>query len=278
VDNLKETNHKVRERPSAEWKKRPEIQQYVIIKPGLKGGPMHLKRIVLHPEKYPPEDVYPFNLDIFHQTDSLDFTTPITLIVGENGSGKTTLLRALSHRCGIHIWEDTERSRYRYNRYEEELQNFIELEWFQEPVPGTFFSSQTFHDFARFLDEWAKADPGILEYFGGSSLLTQSHGQSMLTFFAARYKIKGLYFMDEPETALSPRSQIKLLKVLRNASESGNAQFIIATHSPILLAYPGAVILNFNQAPVRPIQYEDTEYYQIYKDFLNHRESYLEEI
>jgi predicted ATPase len=239
---------------------------------------MHLEQVTLNPQKYPVNDCYPFNLDIFRKTKSLSFTTPVTFIVGENGSGKSTLLRAISHRCEIHIWEDTERSRYRYNRYEEELFNYIEVKWSGGPVPGTFFSSQTFHDFARFLDEWAKADPGILEYFGGNSLLTMSHGQSILAFFESRYKIKGLYFLDEPETALSPRSQIKLLNVLKKTSQAGNAQYIIATHSPILLAYPGAVIFSFNSSPVERVEYEDTEYYQIYMDFINHREKYLKEI
>jgi predicted ATPase len=238
---------------------------------------MHLRKVILHPERYPVSDVYPFKLDVFQKTKSLDFSTPVTLVIGENGSGKSTLLRAMSHRCDIHIWEDTERSRYRYNRYEEELKNYIEVQWAEGPVPGTFFSSQTFHDFARFLDEWAQADPGILEYFGGASLLTQSHGQAMLAFFAARYQIKGLYFLDEPETALSPLSQIKLLRILKDTSAAGQAQFIIATHSPILLAYPGARIYNFDRVPVESIRYEETEYYRIYKDFMNGPEKYLEE-
>ena len=106
--------------------------------------------------------------------------------------------------------------------------------------------------------------------------MAQSHGQSLISFFEARYKIKGLYLMDEPETALSPRSQLKLLRVLKAMSESGHAQFIISSHSPILLAYPGAVIYSFDSAPVKTIRYEETGYYQIYKDFLNHRERYLE--
>ena len=145
-------------------------------------------------------------------------------------------------------------------------------------VPGAFFSSQIFQDFARFLDEWAKADPAILGYFGGSSLITQSHGQSLISFFNARYKIKGLYLLDEPETALSPKSQLKLLRLLKEMSEAGHAQFIIASHSPILLAYPGATIYSFDSLPLKSIDYEETEYYRTYKDFINNREKYLKEL
>jgi predicted ATPase len=126
----------------------------------------------------------------------------VTFFVGENGTGKSTLLKAICRRCDIHIWQETERSRYQYNPYEEELYKCVRVDWTNGSVPGALFSSQIFQDFARFLDEWAKADPGILAYFGGSSLITQSHGQSLISFFAARYRSR-IYFLDEPETALS---------------------------------------------------------------------------
>jgi predicted ATPase len=159
----------------------------------------------------------------------------------KTATGKSTLLKALCRRCDIHIWQDTERSRYQYSPYEEALSRYIQVEWANGSVPGSYFASLIFEDFARFLDEWARSDPGILEYFGGKSLVTQSHGQSIISFFESRYRIKGLYLLDEPETALSPQSQLKLLHVLKQATLDGHAQFIIATHSPILLAYPGAV-------------------------------------
>jgi predicted ATPase len=236
---------------------------------------MHLSHVTLHPEKYPTLDHYPFKLDIFQKTKAISFPTPVTFFIGENGTGKSTLLKAICLKCGIHIWEDTERGRYQYNRYEDELYKYISIKWADKSVPGSFFGSQVFHDFARFLDEWARASPGILEYFGGNSLLTQSHGQSLNAFFESIYKVKGLHFMDEPETALSPKSQINLLKILSEMSRDGHAQFIIATHSPILLAYPGAVIYSFDHAPIRNVAYEDTEYYRIYADFMNNRQKYL---
>jgi predicted ATPase len=207
--------------------------------------------------------------------DSIEFTTPVTFFVGENGTGKSTLLKALCRKCGIHIWEETDRARARYNSLEDELHTCIDIEWTDGPVPGSFFSSQIFHDFARYLDEWARVDPSMLNYFGGDSLLTQSHGQSLISFFTSRYRVKGLYFMDEPETALSPKSQLNLLKILKKMSDAGHAQFIIASHSPILLAYPGAAILSFDTVPASPLEYLDTEYYRVYRDFLNNRNKYL---
>ena len=236
---------------------------------------MHVRAVTLEPERFPTTESYPFNLRPLRETSRIDFQEPVTFFAGENGAGKSTLLKAICQRCEIYIWQDTERSRFRYNRYEEELYKYLRVEWTSGKVPGAYFSSQLFQDFARFLDEWAKADPGILAYFGGSSLLSQSHGQSLISFFESRYKIKGLYLMDEPETALSPRSQLKLLEVLKKSSESGQAQFIIATHSPILLAYPGARIYSFDRIPLQPIAYEDTAYYRLYRDFLNNREKYL---
>jgi predicted ATPase len=98
----------------------------------------------------------------------------------------------------------------------------------------------------------------------------------LLSLFANRYKIEGLYLSDEPETALSPKSQLELLRLLMRMSKAGHAQFIIASHSPILLACPGATIYSFDHIPIKEIQYEDTEYYQVYKDFFQNREKYLE--
>jgi predicted ATPase len=98
-----------------------------------------------------------------------------------------------------------------------------------------------------------------------------------MSFFKTRYKIKGLYLMDEPETALSPKSQLELLKLLQEMSALGHAQFIIATHSPILLACPGSIIYSFDYTPVKPIRYEDTEHYEVYKSFMENPGKYLKE-
>jgi predicted ATPase len=149
------------------------------------------------------------------------------------------------------------------------------VKWTHGSVPGSYFSSETFKDFAKYLDEGATADPEMFKYFGGESLITQSHGQSLMSLFRSRYKIKGLYFLDEPETALSPKSQLELLSILSDMGRAGHAQFIIATHSPILLACPDADIYSFDQMPIKRIRYKETEHYKIYKDFMQNQDLYL---
>jgi predicted ATPase len=236
---------------------------------------MHLKSVTLFPEQYPTRDRYPFNQPLFHYTRNLVFSAPVTFFVGENGSGKSTLLGALARKCGIHIWQGIERTRFEVNLYEEMLYKYLAIEWADGQVPGSFFASDLFRNFAQILDEWAAADPGMLKYFGGKSLVTQSHGQSLMALFRARYRIKGLYLLDEPETALSPKSQLELLTILQEMSLAGHAQFIIATHSPLLLACPGAKIYSFDCIPVKQVTYEETDYYRIYKTFMEDRKKYL---
>jgi predicted ATPase len=236
---------------------------------------MHLSKVIFHPERYPVDDCYPFNVELFRKVKAIEFFRPVTFFIGENGTGKSTLLKAICQKSGVFIWEDVPAGRYHYNRYEDDLYKYIEVQWTGKSVPGSFFSSQIFHDFARTLDERARATPQILDYFGGKSPITQSHGESFLCYFRSRYRIKGIYFMDEPETALSPASQLKLLEIIHDMGRSGHAQFIIASHSPILLACPDATLYSFDGVPLKQVNYEETEYYRIYRDFLNNRGSYL---
>ncbi|MFH1124215.1 MAG: AAA family ATPase [Pseudomonadota bacterium] len=236
---------------------------------------MHLKRILLFPEKYPTDEYYPFNKNIFRKATAIDLHSPVTFFLGENGTGKSTLLEALAYRCGIHIWRDTDRIHLEKNPYEKWLHRFIAVEWTDGVVAGSFFSSALFGHFAQNLDEWAASDPAMLGYFGGKSLVAQSHGQSLMSYFRARYQIRGLYLLDEPETALSPRSQLDFVKMLKEIGQKGYAQFIIATHSPMILACPGAEIYSFNEIPIRPVDYEETEHYRIYRDFMKDPAKYL---
>ena len=235
----------------------------------------HINRVTLIREQFPTHEYYPFSLPIFNLTAGLSFDRPITIFVGENGTGKSTLLEALARACSIHIWRASGGVRYQPNRYEAKLHECLKVEWTNGKVPGAFFGSEIFKDFKTILDQWAATDPGQLEYFGGKSLVTQSHGQSMMSYFRALYKIKGFYLLDEPETALSPKSQLELLKIIGENSRSGHAQFVIATHSPILLACEGATIYSFDQAPVRAVDYEETEHYKLYKNFMADRKMYI---
>ena len=236
---------------------------------------MHLLNITIHSEKFPTLNHYPFDLEIFHQPTSLPLTSPVTFFMGENGTGKSTLLEAIADKCRIYSWQGIERRRYKKSPYEKDFHKVISIEWSNKSVPGSFFSSRIFRNFAKILDEWAASDPGILDYFGGKSLMKQSHGQSLMSFFTSRFNIKGIYLLDEPETALSPKSQLALLRLLNTMSKAGHAQFIIATHSPILLACPDAVIYNFDQAPILSVAYEKTDYYRIYKQFMENRDAFL---
>lgn len=236
---------------------------------------MHLSSVTLYPDRYPKTDRYPFNLSLFRHGGSISFDTAVTLFVGENGSGKSTLIEALARRCDIHIWRETEHRRFQYNPFEDKLDQYMSVSWSSGPVPGSFFGSSVFQDFARILDEWASASPKLLDYFGGQSLLTQSHGQSIMSFFRSRYRIKGLYLLDEPETALSPKTQLEMLALLAEMAADGHAQFIIATHSPILLACPNSLIYSFDGERISQTKYEDTEHYRIFHEFMADPDTFL---
>jgi predicted ATPase len=158
------------------------------------------------------------------------------------------------------------------NPYEERLADCLQLRWRDGGKPGAFFSAENFRDFAERLDAWAASDPGLYAYFGGSSLTEKSHGQCNMAFFASRFGIEGLYLLDEPESALSPRKQLELRELLIRASQSERVQFIVATHSPILLSLPGASILSFDGAQVMPVALESTEHYRVYRDFFAARD------
>jgi predicted ATPase len=234
---------------------------------------MHLRKVAVDPAGYPVRDRYPFNLPALGSPLSLEFPSAVTFFVGENGTGKSTLLKAICLAAGIHIWRDEGWQRSSWNPHEERLCRHLTLTWTAGPVTGSWFGSDIFRHFAQSLDEWAAADPAMLTHFGGRSLVTLSHGQSILTFFRNRYRLRGLYLLDEPETALSPRSQRELAALLGEMGGAGHAQFIVATHSPLLLAAPGAAVLSFDQLPVGWVPWKETELYRTYRRFFLEREA-----
>jgi len=236
---------------------------------------MHLVKVRINSENYPTSRCYPFNIPTLRETTELTFRRPIAFFVGENGSGKSTLLEAITKKCGIHLWDKPRRHVAHNNPYETRLADYITVTWANGSVPGSLFRAETFRDFADFLDDVALCDPGRLKYHGGHILNTLSHGEAILSYFSGRFYIKGLYLLDEPEAAFSPSSQVKFLKLLRRLEAAGHAQFIMATHSPILLAYPGAQIFNFDSSRVEEVDYEDTAHYKIYKQLFTDQSAFL---
>ncbi len=228
---------------------------------------MYLQRVRINRESFPTHRFYPFSVPAIRETPELTFQKPVAFFVGENGSGKSTLLEAISRRCGIHIWDKPRRHLAHNNPFETKLASYVTVTWTNGGVPGSLFRAEKFYDFADFLDDVALCDPGRLAYHGGSILNMLSHGEGILSYFGGRFKVKGLYFLDEPESALSPASQIKFLKLLQEMGTEGQAQFIIATHSPILLACPGAQVFSFDSSRIEEVSYEETTHYKIYKQF-----------
>ena len=237
---------------------------------------MYLVKVRINSDDYPTRRCYPFDIPLLGETSELTFRKPVVFFVGENGSGKSTLLEAITRKCGVHIWDKPKRHLAHENPYETRLVDYVTVTWANGYVPGSLFRAETFRDFADFLDDVALCDPGRLKYHGGHLLNTLSHGEAILSYFGGRYDIKGLYFLDEPEAAFSPSSQVRFLKLLQRLEAEGHAQFIIATHSPILLAYPGAQIFGFYSSRIEEMDYEDTAHYRLYRQFITDRSAFLE--
>jgi predicted ATPase len=233
---------------------------------------MYITGVRLHSEHYPTNRYYPFNVPIFRTTSTLTFRQPVTFFVGDNGSGKSTLLDAITRKCGVHVWDTPKRHRAHENPYETRLVDFIDVVWGAQRVAGSLFRAESFRELADFLDDVAICDPGRLQYHGGQMLNTLSHGQGMLAYFRNRCDRKGLYLLDEPESALSPANQVAFLQLLQGFASQAHAQFIIATHSPILLALPGAQIFSFDGPHIQEVSYQETEHYQVYKHFFDHQD------
>jgi predicted ATPase len=231
---------------------------------------MYLQSVTIHKEKFPDEDCYPFNVQSMKTAGALQMNAPVVFFAGENGSGKSTLLEAVARSCNIYLWGECDTVHAHFNPHAARLNLYLSAQWQNGPIRGAFFGSQTFRHFAKVVEDWASSDPGILAYYGGTSLIEQSHGQSIMSFFNAIFGVRGLYLLDEPEAGLSPSTQIKLLDLISRCS-NGISQFIIATHSPILLSCPGSIIYSFDKDSISRSNYQDTDHYRVYKDFFSTR-------
>lgn len=232
---------------------------------------MYLRQVRLLTEKYPNRKEYPFSIPALQNLESLSFDKNITFFVGENGSGKSTLLEAIAYQCDFHTAGGGRHNYYEVDASDAPLGEYIQLSWLPKITNGFFLRAETFYQFASHID----SINGTGSY-GGRSLHAQSHGESFLSLFRNRFGHKAIYLLDEPEAALSPARQLSLLRVMKDLERS--AQFIIATHSPILLAFPGAQIYNFDQSPIATTSYEQTLHYQITKRFLENKEAMLAEL
>lgn len=237
-----------------------------------------LRRVALLPEKADrrafPFDTFPRLLD---DDFSLVFDRPVTFFVGENGTGKSTVLEAIASLCGFHAGGGSESHQLHQTAdgTVSALAAALRPSWLPKVTKGFFFRADTFADVARYLD-----DAGNSGRHGGRRLHEQSHGESFLALFQGRFDTdqRCIYLMDEPENALSPMRQLAFLRLLRDWEASGNAQMIVATHSPILLSYPGADIRHFDGERIAPIAFDEIEHVRVTKAFLGNPERYLREL
>ena len=203
--------------------------------------------------------------------DEFTFEIPVTFFVGENGSGKSTLIEALAVAYGFNAEGGT--LNYNFSTYAEshELASAIRLtKGIHRPQAGYFFRAESFFNVATASEKYGTK-------YGGKRLHSQSHGESFLAFFQEFSNRRGIYIMDEPEAALSPQRQLTLLLIIAEMAKNGS-QFIIATHSPILLGLPEASIFSFSNGAISPVSYEETESYQITKMFFENRDRLFEEL
>lgn len=237
---------------------------------------MYIKRIKLLKEKIADFEQYPFHLPLINKLDKLFINENVTFFVGENGSGKSTLLEAIADQCGFNPASGGKNNRFHVDQAESALGDHIRLSWSRKGIPGFFLRAESFYQFASHLDEIAKEDSDIYQTYGGQSLHQRSHGEAFLQVFLNRFHANGIFLLDEPEASLSPARQLALLKVIHDLSPT--SQFIIATHSPILLGYPDAKIWSFDGGELAPIAYEETEHFAITKSFLDNRTKILKRL
>jgi predicted ATPase len=240
---------------------------------------LFLRRVTLLKEKITDLITYPFTVPAIRGMDTLDFDSAVTFFVGENGSGKSTLLEAIAYQCGFNTAGGGRNNAHDVDSSQAALGEYVRLSWLPKVTQGFFLRAESFYHFASHLDQVAKDDPTFnYQGYGGKSLHHQSHGESFLSLFLNRFGGKGIYLLDEPEAALSPARQLAFLRIIHQLERRRNTQFIIATHSPILLGYPNAKIFSFDLSSIEKISYEETEHYQITKGFLNRTERYLEDL
>ena len=216
------------------------------------------------------EDVYPFNLPVVRAVDELEFHPKVTFLVGENGSGKSTLIEALAVAWGFNAEGGGANFSFGTRASHSPLHNFVRpIRSAKRAKDGFFLRAESHFNVATYVE-----DTGVSGY-GDVSLHEQSHGESFFALLDNRFRGEGLYILDEPEAALSPNRQLSFLSRLHELVNR-KSQFIIATHSPIILGYPDAWIYQTTSSGLERVEYEDTDHFQITRSFLNRRQTFLD--
>ena len=224
---------------------------------------------------------YPFSLPIIKTLKTIEFPTQVTFFVGENGAGKSTILEAIAYKAGFGAEGGSKNINFKTSEEKtysaaEQLADHMTFSWRMKPKDGYFFRAESFYNVANYIDHIERTGGGrAYGPYGGKSLHEQSHGESFLSFFKNRVGSGGFFLFDEPEAALSPQRQLSLLVIIHEMCKKSNAQFIIATHSPLLLAYPNATIYSCDSSKLTSVGYADTKHYQITRDFLDNPSRYL---
>ncbi len=213
----------------------------------------------------------------FRRSPSLRLSSAVTFFVGENGTGKSTLLEAVAVAHGFNPEGGSRNFRFSTNKTHSELCDHIRLGSAGYPDDGFFLRAESLYNAASYIDEidsLPSFDAPVIGAYGGVSLHHQSHGESFLSIVEKRFRGQGLYILDEPEAALSPMRLMRLITAMDRLVKKGS-QFIIATHSPILMAFPDSEILEFSEKGIIPVEYRDTEHFKITKQFLDDPERTL---
>ena len=264
---------------------------------------VHLESIAMRRPPAGAKARFPFSVPAVASLVTLELTTPVTFLVGENGSGKSTLLEGLAAATGLPTVGAESASSDPTLSAQRELGKALRLAWKRRTHRGFFLRAEDFFGFAKQISkmkaelnarvaeiheeyegrsDYAKglalgpmrgSITALEERYGGD-LDARSHGQSFLTLFQSRFVPDGLYLLDEPEAPLSPQSQLALLALIADGVAQ-SSQFIIATHSPIVLAFPGATIISFDQVPAAPVAFDDLEHVNLTRSFLNDPNAYL---
>jgi predicted ATPase len=238
-----------------------------------------VSHVRLKRDEVPSFDAYPFSLPAVRHLDVLELHPQVTFLVGENGSGKSTLLEGIAVAWGFNAEGGTKNFSFGTRISHSELERYLRLsKGVRRPKDGFFLRAESFFNVAteiERLDAEPAPSPPVIDSYGGRSLHEQSHGESFMALLLNRFGGKGFYILDEPEAALSPQRQLAVLSRIHDLVED-DSQFVIATHSPILMAYPNARIYSLSSDGIRRVDYYETEHYQVTRRFLENPKRMLD--